>query len=107
MNRIKHPRLAMTNSCDIKLKAKNRSFTGKLVNISAGGYAFSCKASEFADAAGEVVEVTIHNFDLLKGKALTGIIIRSSNDNGTYIVGCRMPDDNQEILHYVKEKIGK
>ena len=107
INRRKHPRLAMTNSCDIKLKAKNRSFTGKLVNISAGGYAFACKASEFADAAGEVVEVTIHNFDLLKGKALTGIIIRSSNDNGTYIVGCRMPDDNQEILHYVKEKIGK
>lgn len=105
MNRRKYPRLAMTNSCEIKLKSKNSSFNGRIVNISAGGFAFACKAQEFADISGEIVQVTIHDFELLKGEALTGIIIRSSNDNGTYIVGCRMPEDNMDIMNYVKMRV--
>lgn len=48
----------------------------------------------------------IHDFELLKDKVLSGIIIRSSNDNGVYIVGCRMPEDNEDILKYVNEQLG-
>lgn len=103
LNRRKHPRLAMTNSCDIMLKSKKRSFAGRMVNISAGGFAFACKGQEFADAKGEEVQVTIKDFELLNNKPLIGVIIRSSNDNGTYILGCRMPEDNIEIQKYVKE----
>lgn len=107
MNRRKHPRLPMTNLCDVLLKSKNRSFDGKLVNISAGGFAFSCRAQEFANAKGELVQITIKNFPLLKEKPLSGVIIRTSKDKDSYIVGCRMPEDNIEIQNYVKEKMKK
>ena len=45
----------------------------------------------------------IKDFALLNDKPLTGVVIRSSNDNGTYVVGCRMPEDHLEIQKYVKE----
>ncbi len=107
INRRKHPRLSMTNSCDIVLKNKKRSFDGKMVNISAGGFAFACRGQEFADAKGELVEITIKDFSLLNDKPLIGVVIRSSEDKGTYIVGCRMPEDNLEIQKYVSEKMKK
>lgn len=107
VNRRKHPRLAMTNSCEVLLKNKKRSFDGKMVNISAGGFAFACRGQEFADAKGELVQITIKDFALLNDKPLTGVIIRSSDDKGTYIVGCRMPEDNVEIQNYVKERMKK
>ncbi len=107
VNRRKHPRLAITNNCDILLKSKKHSFDGKMVNISAGGFAFACRGQEFADAKGELVQITIKDFALLNDKPLTGVIIRSSDDKGTYIVGCRMPEDNVEIQNYVKERMKK
>lgn len=107
INRRKHPRLSMSNACDILLSSENRSFSGRLVNISAGGYAFKCKAPEFADAVGEHVQLTIHDFEILEGKTLGGVVIRCTDDQGTYIVGCRMLEDNAEIRSYVEEKIGR
>lgn len=104
-NRRKYPRLPMNNACEISLKKGNRSFLGNVVNISAGGFAFSSTAREFADALGEQVEITIQNFPLLNGAALPGIIIRSTDDHGRYIVGCRMPEDHMQIRDYVKEKM--
>ena len=76
-----------------------------MVNISAGGYAFSSVAPEFADAVGEKIQLTIHNFAEIEDKPLEGLIIRSSNDNGTYVVGCRMPEDNKTIQKYVEDKM--
>ncbi len=104
-NRRKYPRLPMTNICDIEVKAKNASFMGKMVNISAGGFAFACKDPIFADAMGMLVELTIHNFDLLEGEVLRGTVIRSTDDAGTYIVGCRMPEDNMKIRDYVADRV--
>ncbi len=106
-NRRKYPRWSMTNKCEILLKSKGKSFSGKLVNISAGGFAFACDAEEFANARGEDIQLTIDDFEILKGESLTGTIIRSSNNKGTYIVGCRMPEDNVDIMNYVKARIGK
>jgi methyl-accepting chemotaxis protein len=105
MNRRKHPRLPMNNSCEIVFMKDHKSFKGNLVNISAGGYAFSSVASEFADAVGENIQLIIHNFPEIGDKPLNGLIIRSSNDNGTYIVGCRMPVDNKIIQKYVEERM--
>lgn len=104
-NRRKHPRLPMTNACLITLLSGNKLLNGRMVNISAGGYAFSCKEDDFSSLIGEKVQVKIGNFDLLQDKALQGTIIRASNDNGTYIVGCRMAEDNELILKYVNEKM--
>lgn len=105
MNRRKHPRLPMTNACEIMFKKDGKSFKGNLVNISAGGYAFSSIASEFADAVGERIQLTIHNFSEIGEGPLEGLIIRSSNDIGTYVVGCRMPVDNKIIQKYVEDKL--
>lgn len=105
MNRRKYPRLSMSNPCEITIPSKKASYKGRMVNISAGGFAFSCMAKEFADIIGEQVSVMIKNFDLLEGTALAGTIIRSSDDKGTYIVGCRMQEDNMKIRDYVKERM--
>ena len=105
INRRRHPRLAIDNICEIVLSKKKLTFDGKMVNISAGGFACACKASEFANAVGENVEVKVYNFPVLQDKPLTGVIIRSSNDDGSYIIGCRMPEDNYELLKYVDQRI--
>ncbi len=105
MNRRKHPRLAMTNSCEVVIKGTAHAAMGNVVNISAGGFAFAVRDVAFKTAIGKEVEIKINDFDLLKGEKLTGVIIRSTDDEGTYIVGCRMPEDNEEIMNYVKARM--
>ncbi|MBQ6812147.1 MAG: PilZ domain-containing protein [Agathobacter sp.] len=105
MNRRKYPRLPMSNSCEVTLQANGEDYHGRMVNISAGGFAFACRDEAFAEVVGETVHLRIHDFSLLKGKELSGVIIRSSNNEGTYIVGCRMMQDNTDILNYVKMKM--
>ena len=36
---------------------------------------------------------------------LDGRIIRCSNNDGVYIIGCQMPDDNEYIRSYVEKKL--
>lgn len=105
MNRRKYPRLPIRNTCNGSWCADARTFDGSMVNISAGGFAFACKDERFADAVGEQITLKIHDFDVLRDEMLTGIIIRSTNDEGTYIVGCRMLQDNTDILNYVHTKM--
>lgn len=105
MNRRKHPRLSMSNTCEVVLKGTAHGATGRVVNISAGGFAFAVNDVAFKSAVGKEVEIKINDFDLLKDRKLTGVIIRSTDDEGTYIVGCRMPEDNEEIMNYVKMRM--
>jgi len=105
VNRRKYPRLPMTNPCEVRLNSKNCSFTAQMVNLSAGGYAFSTQAREFSEAIGERIELKINDFSLAGDGSLSGIIIRSTDDNGTYIVGCRMLQDNMEIKKYVEGRM--
>ncbi len=107
VNRRKHPRLPMKNACEIKLMSKNRTYSGNVVNISAGGFAFSCRNKDFEDVVGEQVEIMISDFALLHGEALKGIIIRSTNDRGSYVIGCRMPSDHIGIMNYVKQRVAE
>jgi len=103
MNRRKHPRLNMENACEISYAGK--VITGKMANISAGGYAFICKDPVIASAIGERVELTISDFDLMEGKSLPAVVIRCTANKGEYIVGCRMLEDNRKILDYVAERV--
>ena len=105
INRRKHPRLSIKNHCEVLLRSKNQTFKGQMVNISAGGYAFAIQDAAFAKVVGERVQLTISNLDVVKGKSLAGIVIRSTNDHGTYIVGCRMLQDNKEIQAYVESQM--
>lgn len=105
VNRRKYPRLSMRNTCDIYLKATDKFYKGHMVNISAGGFALCCDAPEFANAIGENIRITIQDFDLMQGKNLNALIIRSTKDNGKYVIGCRMHEDNMEIKKYVENKM--
>ena len=105
MNRRKHPRLPMKNSCEVLLKDSNKTFKAQMINISAGGYAFACRDEAFAEVLGQRIDITINDFALLGGKALKGVGIRSTNDHGTYIVGCRMLQDNKDIETYVAQRM--
>lgn len=107
LNRRKYPRWTMTNACEIKLHSNHQTYRGRIANISAGGYAFACKDEAFADAVGEQVDVLIRDFDVLKDEALPATIIRSTDDQGTYIVGCRMLEDNKAIADYIDGMLKK
>ena len=75
-------------------------------NISANGFAFLCDAPFFADSKGADILLNIISFDLPDQATLEGHIIRSSNDEGMYIVGCQMPEDNMAIKEYVEKLLG-
>lgn len=105
INRRKYPRLPLNNYCQLVLSSNGASFNGKMVNLSAGGFAFVSTAEEFKDSIGQQVELSIRGLDFLNDETLTGVIIRSSNDEGKYIVGCRMPADNIKIRDYVEEEL--
>ena len=105
INRRKYPRLPMGNTCEVVLQSVKETYRGKMVNISAGGFAFAVQGAKFADAVGENIQLRIDDFLLLNGKTLNGVIIRSSNNNGTYVVGCRMLQDNVDIQNYVNKQM--
>lgn len=102
MNRRKHKRMPIKNSCTLKIRTSDKTFAGNMVNISAGGFAFATSAKEFSDIRGGMVNVAINDFELLNGKTIDGMIIRISENNGQYMLGCRMLEDSREIADYVK-----
>lgn len=101
-NRRKYPRIDTTNTCRITVKSTNEVFSGRLDNLSANGFSILCKNSFFANAKGEDVIVAIDNFALPEHSVLEGKIIRCSNSDSIYIIGCQMPEDNYHIMKYVE-----
>lgn len=103
MNRRKYPRLPITNACIITVMNSGQSFQGSMVNVSANGFAFAVKSPVFANVKGENVTLSIPDFEIPEGQILEGCIIRSTNNEGEYIVGCRMPEDNPAIQNYISK----
>ena len=103
MNRRKYPRMPLHNDCTVTLKATGTEYAAKMVNISANGYAFVTEESGFMNDRGKMITLEIKDFELLKNKSLNGQIIRVTDDEGKFIVGCRMLEDNTAIRDYVKE----
>ena len=102
-NRRKYPRMPLSNACTIKVKGSNEVYQGRMANISANGFAFVCRDEFFASAKGKNMLVDVRDFRILDGKPLEGCIIRSSNNDGEYVVGCRMPHDSDAIRDYVSQ----
>lgn len=103
MNRRKYPRLPITDACKIELRGSKEVSEGKMVNISANGFAFSTADRKYEDLIGKIVKVSVPEFAIPEGQMLEGCIIRSTSHNGQYIVGCRMLEDNSAIRDYVSE----
>ncbi|MBR6536366.1 MAG: PilZ domain-containing protein [Lachnospiraceae bacterium] len=106
-NRRKYRRGPLFNQCHFTIDGSAMPYIGTMVNISAGGYSFFSDAEELKDAKGKLIELEIDDFPLLDGKELSGTAIRVTDNNGLYIVGCRMLSDNAEIDRYIESRAGK
>lgn len=102
MNRRKYPRMPLSNPCTITLEGEN-PISGRMVNISANGFAFAVRDEKFLHAKGDDLTLTILDFEMPDYAMLEGCVIRCTDNNGEFIVGCRMPDDNIPILNYVRQ----
>ena len=96
-NRRKYPRADVSNP----------TFSGQLDNISANGFAFLIRDPFFMDHKHADVAIDIQNFALSDQSHLEGHVIRCSDDEGVYIVGCQMPEDNYAIRNYVDSLLGQ
>lgn len=103
LNRRKHPRMPIYNSCTITVKESNRTYHGRMVNISAGGFACSILSDNVEEMKDACVKVSIPDFALPEGRVLEGTVIRTTiNGDGTFI-GCRMWEDSVAIRDYVNQ----
>ncbi len=101
VNRRKYPRMPLTAECDIRINKTGHVCRGNMVNISANGYAVQTAEKEILDTKGDSVTVLAKGFELLENLPLDGCVIRITDNDGMYIVGCRMPEDNEDIRDYV------
>ena len=106
-NRRKYPRADVSNPCTITLKDSDTTFSGQLDNISANGFAFLIRDPFFMDHKHADVAIDIQNFALSDQSHLEGHVIRCSDDEGVYIVGCQMLEDNYAIRNYVDSLLGQ
>lgn len=101
-NRRKYPRMPLENACEVKIYSRTTVYPAKMVNLSANGFAIVTGAKELGEAKGQNITMEMQDFPLLDGVTLKGYVIRVSENDGEYILGCRMPEDNLDIRDYVK-----
>lgn len=100
-NRRKYPRIDMSNACTISIPGTDNKISATLDNISANGFAFFTNDDFFTKNKGIDILVDIHNFAIPDHNKLTGHVIRCSSNDGIYIVGCQMPEDDLKIRDYI------
>lgn len=101
-NRRKYPRMPLENACEVKLAVRDTYYDGHMVNLSANGFSIATNAIEIGRAKGENIEIKVKDFPLLDRKVLSGHVIRISEHDGEFTLGCRMPEDDPAIRDYVK-----
>lgn len=104
INRRKYRRVPLVCPCNISSEMSAQTYEGKMVNISANGFAFSTRAADIKNAKGMKVSIQVKDFPVLGEQILVGHVIRVSDNEGEYIVGCRMLEDNIDIYNYVKHQ---
>lgn len=104
-NRRKYPRIDISNICNITIKESGTTYTGKLNNISANGFAFMSSDKAFEDCIGKHIIIEIKDFEVAGHNVLEARAIRTTDSDGIYIVGCQMPEDDKTIMNYVAKQI--
>ena len=102
VNRRKYPRMPISNKCTITVKQTGKQYNGQMINISAGGFAFSVHDNFFSSAIGSDITLSIPDLPVENARQLEGHIIRSTDNENVFIVGCRMPEDNTAVEQYVR-----
>ena len=59
VNRRKYPRMPISNKCTITVKQNGKQYNGQMINISAGGFAFSVRDNFFSSAIGSDITLSI------------------------------------------------
>lgn len=104
-NRRKYPRMDINNKCKITVQNSGKVIDARLDNISANGFALLTEDSYFKENKDAKITIEIEDFDLPKHNILEGKVIRCSENEGIYIVGCQMPEDDNVIREYVNSSI--
>lgn len=102
VNRRKYPRMPISNKCTITVKQTGKQYNGQMINLSAGGFAFSVRDNFFSSAIGSDITLSIPDLPVENARQLEGHIIRSTDNENVFIVGCRMPEDNTAVEQYVR-----
>ena len=103
LNRRKFPRMPLNNSCSVVLNGEDTVVSGHMVNISAGGFAFASRDNRLKDAKGKTLQLKIANCPIATATLLQGTIIRVTDNEGQYIVGCRLLEERDDIMKYVAD----
>ncbi len=105
VNRRKYKRMPISNTCEISARNGENEcrISGQMVNISAGGFAFKTKESIIQCMKNGVVKLDVNNFSHITDRTLEGVIIRITDNDGEFILGCRMFEDDGNIEKYVEE----
>ena len=103
LNRRKYKRMPMHNTYVGRMSEMENPFYGKLVNISAGGFAFATDDKSIEDKKGRFVSLSVDNFNVVDRGRLEGTIIRITKNGNMYYLGCRMHEDSKEIYDYVEK----
>ncbi len=103
VNRRKYKRMPLHNPCKIVLGDSEKVFEGRMVNISANGFAIETREDAIKDQRGNLIRIEIEDFEVAGIREKEGNIIRITDNDGTYIVGCRMLDDDMQIFNYVEK----
>ncbi len=103
MNRRKYPRMPIHDVCNVRVESEELDFDGRMLNISAGGFAFGTRAKNLEHIKGKMVELEIPTIAIPNCKKLIGDVIRISESNGQFTIGCRLLEDNMAIKEYVEK----
>lgn len=104
LNRRKFPRISICNACTVTVKESDRTYNGRMVNVSGGGFACNILSQDIEEMKDKCVILSIPDFALPEGRVLEGTVIRvTTNQDGTPTIGCRMLDDNTAICNYVSQ----
>ena len=101
MNRRKYARMPIHNLCTVTFTDSNQTIDAQMLNISGGGFAFKSPERIFMESKGKHITLHLKAFPLEGQSEQSATIIRCTNDEGTYIIGCRLDADNKDIAAYV------
>ncbi len=97
INRRKHKRIPISNTCEIKTSDASVLAKGTMINISAGGYAFKTTDKRVVESRDSKVKLVINDFPPFEGKEVAGRVLRVSEKNQKYTIGCQTYNEHPEV----------
>ncbi len=95
INRRKHKRIPLSNTCEFSNKT-GKTVNGRMVNISAGGFALEIPKTENFVEIGAEARLQINDYPVLADR-IAGTVIRISVNKDSYFIGCRSAEEHPEI----------